>query len=109
MNKLRNSFYTLYFSFGIYGFSRGFRSNYDYNSFTKGSGNKEYEYNSNRFFTEKLFLGTLNAIIYVTPPYNIYYLAKLLNRLEIQRKSLNKSDYKDQYIELFGGKCDSTW
>lgn len=99
MNQLRKRFniigINLYFSFGIYGFSRGFRSNDDYNS--------------NRFFTEKLFLGTLNSIIYLTPPYNIYYLAKVLNRLEIQKKSLNKSDYKDQYIEFFGGKCDSTW
>ena len=95
MNQLRKSLYTLYFSFGIYGFSREFRSvKNDY---------------PNRLYTDKFFCSTINGIMYLIPPYNIYYLAKLFNRLEIQNKSLNKLDYRDQYTEVFGNKCDSTW
>ena len=97
MNQLiRKSFNSLYFSFGIYGFSREYRSIKSHDD-------------SNRFFTDKLFCSTLNGIIYLAVPINIYYLAKLLNRLEIEKKSLNKYDYKDQYTEFTGNKCNYTW
>ena len=85
-------FYSLYFSFGVYGFSREFRSK----NLTE------------RFFTEKLLFSSLNGILYLTPPYNIYFLAKLLNRLEIQSKAMDKKLHENQYTEFFGNTCYST-
>ena len=89
-----NIFYSLYFSFGVYGFSREFRSK---NLYTE------------RFFTEKIFVSSLNGMLYLTPPYNIYFLTKLLNRLEIQSKTMDKKLHEDEYTEFFGNTCDSTW
>jgi len=41
-------------------------------------------------------------------PYNVYYFVKLLNRLEIKLKNLDKTLYEDEYKEIFGSKCYST-
>jgi hypothetical protein len=84
-------FYTVNILFGTYGFSREYRSKAE-----------------NRFFTEKLSMSVLNGIIYMVPPYNIYYLYKLLNRLEIEKRKWNTLDYKDQYTEFLGNICYST-
>ena len=77
MNQLiRKSFNSLYFSFGIYGFSREYRSIKSHDD-------------SNRFFTDKLFCSTLNGIIYLAVPINIYYLAKLLCYCQLIKNILN--------------------
>lgn len=80
-------FYTSNLLFGIYGFSR------------------EYRVKKERFFTERVSMSILNGVIYNIPLYNIYYLAKLLNRFEIEKKNLDKTEYKDQYTEFFGNIC----
>jgi hypothetical protein len=77
--------------FGTYGFSREYRAKVE-----------------NRFFTEKIGISTLNGIFYTVPPYNIYYLSKLLNRLEIKKRKWDTTDHKDQYTEFFGNICYST-
>lgn len=88
---IKKIFYTTNLLFGTYGFSREYRVKVE-----------------NRFFTEKISVSILNGIFYMIPPYNIYYLAKLLNRLEIEKKKWNKIDYKDQYTEFLGNPCYST-
>lgn len=86
MNKI---FKSLYFSFGIYGFTREFRS-------------KSYK----RFLTEKLCLSTFNGIIYLTLAIHQRYIS--LKKLEIKLKKLDKKLNKDEYKEIFGSKCYST-
>lgn len=84
-------FYTTNLLFSAYGFSREYRAKVE-----------------NRFFTERVGISILNGIFYIVPPYNIYFLAKLLNRLEIEKRDLKMTDHVGQYTEFFGNPCYST-
>lgn len=98
LNKgyLFKSFWVVNTSLGAYGFSRGYRS-----------GSK-YEPNHERLTSHKILDGTINSIFYMIPPWNLYYVTKLLNRMEIEYKNLDKSLYKSAYEDLTG-TCEDTF
>lgn len=83
---------TIYFSFGGYGFWRQYKS-----------------MSSEELLTYKICFSLMNGSLYVLPPYNIYAFYKLLNRLEIQSKNLDKHLYENQYTEFLGHNYYSTW
>lgn len=93
---LFKSFVVLNTSLGVYGFSRGYRA-----------GSK-YEPNHERLTSNKILGGTINSIFYMIPPWNIFYVTKLLNRIEIEYKNLDKSLYKSEYEDLIG-TCEDTF
>lgn len=91
-----NSFLVLNTSLGIYGFSRGYRS-----------GSK-YEPNHEKLTSHKILGGTINSIFYMIPPWNLYYVTKLFNRMEIEYKNLDKGLYKSEYEDITG-ECKDTF
>ena len=76
-------------SMGVYGCSRGYRS-------------QHYEEVYDELTTDRITLSLLNGIIYATPGFNIVSFVRLLNRLEIQHKKLDKNKYKLNYKEVHG-------
>jgi len=78
---------------GIYGYTRGFRS--------------EYKNNSKKLITEKLSGGLFNALFYAAPIVNLWPTLRLIDRLEIEYKNLDKTKYKGAYQELVG-QCNDT-
>lgn len=96
VNKfLFKSFIVANTSFGIYGFSRGYR------------GTREYD-NNTRLTSQKILNGTISGIFYMIPPWNLYYITKLLNRIEIKYRNLDKSLYNSEYDDLTG-ECKDTF
>jgi|UniRef100_A0A6C0ALU2 hypothetical protein len=91
---LFKSFIVANTSFGIYGFSRGYR------------GTSEYD-NNTRLTTQKIFNGTISGIFYMIPPWNLYFIKKLLNRIEIKYRNLDKNLYNYEYDDLTG-ECKDT-
>jgi hypothetical protein len=88
-------FYTGFcFTMGLYGYTRGFRSTSSYDK-------------SPRLTTQKLSMGFFNALLYSAPVYNLWPLARLVDRLEIDYNGLDKTQYKDAFIELVG-ECYDT-
>lgn len=87
-------FNKVYFGFsigmGMYGFSRGYRC-------------KE-----NKLYSDKIVCGTLNSIFYSAPIINIFPLYRLINRIEVEKRQLDKNKYLDIYKEVFG-TCSSTY
>jgi hypothetical protein len=79
---------------GMYGFSRGYRS----------------ENNDDRhtLIIDKVSSSIVNGLLYSVPIYNLYYFSKLLNRLEIEYKNLDKEDFCIEYREI-NGVCKSTF
>jgi hypothetical protein len=81
--------------FGIYGFSREWRS-------TKENENI-------LFLTHKIGYSLFNGLVYASPPFNFYFFYRLINRIEIQKRSLNKKNHINEYIEISGRVCNSTF
>lgn len=79
---------------GLYGSHRGYRS--------KSHGE------DNRLTIDKMTLGFINGIIYAAPIVNIWPTVKLLNRMEIEYKQLDKHLYKSNYEEVVG-VCEDTF
>ena len=79
-------------SMGGWGFSRGYRSNDNHKKLT----------------SEKLFISSANAIIYATPIINIFPTIRLINRMEIEYKGLDQTNFKSSYEE-FSGVCHDTF
>ena len=82
------------FLFGIYGFSREWRSNHGHQKI---------------FLTKKFGYSLYNGLIYAMPPFNLYFLYRLLNRIEIKKRSLHKKNYINEYTEISGHVCNSTF
>lgn len=93
--KISKSFWTFNISMGIYGFTRGLRSKYD------TSPRKV-------LLSERLLGSLANSVIYFAPFWNLSYLYRLFNRIEIRLRGLNKEDYKKNYEEPFSGYCFHT-
>lgn len=90
---------------GVYGFTRGFRSNYDHSIsrvITQDTSQR------NLLLSERFLEGFINSTIYLAPVWNIYPLFCLSNRIEISIRGLKKDDYKDYYKEPFSGYCFDT-
>lgn len=83
-------------SFGLYGFSRGYRSSSTYNP------------DNEKLTSDRIFSGSLNCLFYMIPPWNLFYITKLLNRMEIEYKNLDKNLYNSEYKELTG-TCKDTF
>lgn len=98
MNKnIFRSFLVLNTSFGIYGFSRGYRAE----SIVRDDSYIDLT-------SYKLTKGFFNSLMYMVPPWNVYYITKLFNRIEIDMKGLDKNMYKSEYEEIVG-ECNSTY
>ena len=93
MSFLGKAYISFCTGMGVYGFTRGYRSNI----------HKDRE----SLTAEKCVSGLLNGICYGTPIFNIGPIFRLVNRLEIQHKSLNKEEHKSNYEE-FMGICNET-
>jgi hypothetical protein len=78
---------------GVYGFTRGYRAQI--------SGSKE------NLTSDKITNATFNSLFYTLPIANIGPTLRLINRLEIEHKQLDKNDYKDNYREIVG-ECHDT-
>lgn len=93
MSFVGKTYATFCVGMGIYGFTRGYRSNIykDRESLT----------------AEKYVSGLVNGICYAAPILNIGPTFRLLNRLEIETKNLNKEQHKSNYEE-FMGICNDT-
>lgn len=96
-------FQRIYYSFcasmGLYGYTRGYRSTDDFNS-----KNEKFE----RLTSDKIASGIINALYYATPIINTWPALRLINRIEIEYKDLDKNKYESSYTELTG-KCDETF
>lgn len=96
--RLFKTFMVVNTSLGVYGFSRGYRAETKYD--------RESKYD--KLISERLLNGGLNSIFYMIPPWNVYYVTKMLNRVEIENKKLDKELYKKEYEEVVG-ECEHTF
>lgn len=78
---------------GVYGFSRGYRS-LDHNGREPLS-------------MDKVTHGFLNGLLYTAPIFNIIYVSRLINRIEIEYLDLNRDNYKSEYREIVGDCMDT--
>ena len=93
MSFLGKAYATFCSGMGVYGFTRGYRSN--------------IHTNKEPLTAEKCVSGLLNGICYGAPIFNVGPMFRLLNRLEIEHKNLNKDEHKSNYQE-FMGVCNDT-
>lgn len=77
----------------VYGFTRGYR--------VQEFCNKEL------LTSDKITNATINSLLYAVPIVNIVPIIKLINRLEIEHKRLQKDDYKSSYSEFVGNCMDT--
>lgn len=89
MTLLKRSFIGFTTYMAVYGFSRGYRSEFAYG-------------NIDKLTTDRIRSGILNGLIYSAFPFNIYQISRLLNRIEIESKGLNKNDYPEEFREITG-------
>lgn len=94
MTILKKLYPTFCVSMGLYGSYRGYRA--------------KHQGEDNRLTIDKFTLGFVNGIIYAAPIVNIWPTVKLLNRMEIEYKQLNKDLYKSNYEEIVG-VCEDTF
>jgi len=94
-NQLYKSVIKFHIGMGAYGFTRGFRSRTENESFP-------------RLVTERISEGLVNSLIYVSPFWNIYPMFCLFNRVEICIRGLKKEDYKIYYREPLSEYCFDT-
>lgn len=99
-NYFLKTFFALNTGMGIYGFTRGYRSR---SKFDNGDDNGDMN-----LMTYKMMYGMVNSILYMIPPWNIYYFTKLVNRIEIQKRGLDKTMYENEYNEHCG-ICSETY
>lgn len=87
-------FYKAYTGFTLgmtaYGFSRGYRCR-----------------EPSDLYSSKITSGIVNSTMYTAPGVNLFAFVKLINRLEIDYKKLDKSKHKESYRELVG-ECYDT-
>lgn len=89
------NFWRFHIGMGIYGFTRGFRS--------------EYEKSPRKIlFSERIVGSVANSCMYFTPIWNLHHLYRLFNRVEILIRGLDKEEYKINYEEPFSGNCFHT-
>ena len=97
MGYFKKAFVTINTGIGIYGFTRGYRSRLFYE-----------EEDVPRLTINKITSGLLNGFIYMIPPWNIFFISKMINRIEIEKRNLDKNKYKDEYDEIVG-RCFDTY
>lgn len=87
------------FSAGMasYGFTRGYRSR----SFYERFGETDY------LTADKIIHGLITSVEYAIPINNFIVFGRLINRLEIEYKQLDKEKFRDNYKELVG-ICNDT-
>ena len=69
-----------------YGFARSFNVRYDVPNDVLGN---------------RLCLGVMNGLFYSYPPLTLYYIFKLINRIDIKLTGKNPENYKDMYEDAF--------
>lgn len=97
---IEKCFFTFHVGMGIYGFTRGFRSNREHY--------KDFNINRKLLLSERFVEGFMNASYYVVPFFNLFPLYRLVNRVEISIRGLKKEDYKNYYKEPLSGYCFDT-
>jgi len=78
---------------GVYGFSRGYRS--------RDFSGKE------PLTIDKFTHAFVNGLLYTVPPFNVVYISRFLNRIEIEYFDLNRDEYKSEYRETVGNCSDT--
>lgn len=94
MTFLKKLYPTFCVGMGVYGSYRGYRA--------------KSQSEGHRLTIDKFSLGIINGIMYAAPIANIWPTVKLLNRMEIEYKQLDKSLYKSNYEEIVG-VCEETF
>lgn len=79
--------------FGLYGFTRGFRS--------------ETKEQNDILFIQRTVNGFCNSLFYIAPGINLYNACNLIGRLEVKIRNLPPSSYQSLYTEATG-TCYST-
>lgn len=70
----------------LYGFTRGMRSH--------------DENNPNQLISDRFCTSLINSVIYANPPSSLFYLHKLMGRIEIKLTNKNPQEYKYYYQEF---------
>ena len=85
---------------GMYGFSRGYRS--------EQFDGRHKMITRHKLTTDRITTSVLNGMLYSVPIFNLYYVSKLLNRLEIEHRNLDPKEFPSEYREI-DGECKSTF
>ena len=88
MTPLSKKYFTFCTGMGIYGFTRGYRA--------------DIVKNQQTLTLDKCLCGFMNSFFYTAPIFNIFQVFKLVNRVEIYFKNLNKDEYEYNYQEFIG-------
>lgn len=75
-----------------YGFSRGFRA----------------AQTENKLTTDTIMSSCLNGLYCGTPIINIFPTIRLINRIEIEKRELDRNLYESEYKEMMG-VCNDTF
>lgn len=81
-------------SMGMYGSSRGYRAN---------------KIPDRQLLSIRIGSSIMNGLLYSIPIYNLNAFVRLLNRIEIEHKQLDKTQYRDQYTEFDGSVLYDTF
>lgn len=90
-------------AFGAYGFYRGFHSEKYTEVYNRDINSYEFKKNMGPplLISSRIFNGITNGIIYMAPPINLFYLCKMIDRIEIFITKKNPFDYINSYSEAF--------
>lgn len=88
---------------GVYGATRGYRSNDSYNYHEK-------KWEKTQPLLGYRLMGTLfNGVMYACPPSGIIKLLNLINRIQIRQMGWKSEDFPKEYEEyIFGLHCRDT-
>lgn len=98
--KIKKAFVGYIGSFSVYGFFRGWISEYRYNRYDGSIDSVRYNLVTEKYF-DRCFRGFVNATFYATFGHG-FALYRLICRTEIQYLRKNPYDHKDAYSEVFG-------
>lgn len=84
---------------GLYGFTRGFRSTYQYDKSAK-------QYTPHQYLTgDRITMGLVMTFMYANPGLAPLYILRLANRIEIGMRGWRAEDYPEEYRDGFGTYC----
>lgn len=97
VSPLFRSFFYYSIGMSLYGASRGYRSDYQYNSHEK-----KWE-KVNILFGDRLMTTIGSGVIYLLPTFSLIKTVNLINRIHIRQMGWNSEDFPQEYEE-FGWK-----
>lgn len=82
---------------GMYGSSRGYRAN------------RNSKVPQHQLLSTRIKSSIMNGLLYSIPIYNLNEFVRLLNRIEIGHKQLDKTLFREQYTEIDGSVLYETF